>query len=765
MKKRLLNPVVILSVLTIAIICTVWSKVIFHPNTYLLSTGGDAVKNYYTPAWFVDNDKGLHFAGMHYPYGENVVFTDNQPLLSWAMNFIDDNVFSISGYTVGIMNILLFVSLFFCVFFIYKIMRFYVLPPYFAVVAAILIGLMNPQLDRFWGHFALGYAVFIPLVWYLILLLEKHQYQLWRWVFLIAVIILFGFIHIYYVLIGAMFILFHVFILLFKKGRNYKHLLLHAGAGIIPILFISLFMRFTDNISDRPESPFGFFLYKASFQSVFLPMEGTLKNQMTRILHLLPSNLEGYAYVGITGLLFLIVLPFIFIKRLIYKRSFFKSFINLPGGLGTWLASSVLLLLFSMTFPFSWNMEYLLDIITPLKQFRSPGRFAWGFYFVYTISLSVIIYILFKKIQKRNIVVAYIFIAVPLILQITDTYGYFVTTAKRMQKHNAVNPFSPSANTFGDIFSGTDQKRENFDAILFLPSFFQGSEKLYIDRTGGGFQYAMELSYETKLPLVNYMMSRTSFSQTLNNAQIVANPLINNTSGEGVFAAQHLLLAVMDKPLTAGEKYLTEHATKFAQRDGFTFYFLNTAIVKEKGDKIAIAEYAGLKDSLEKYPYSGGEYFSEKPISLFYRNAFDQPVNQNSFLGTGSFESDHEKKVMAEIPVETNEPIWIEISFWAKSGITSMAYPYIDVYFLDEKDKILQAASIAPTLSTDIMNGWVRAAENYEILPSVKKIRISCSDDSPVNFDELLVRHTAYNAYYDVISPEKFMVNNYIIGK
>ena len=292
MKKLLKNPVVILSILTITIICIVWSKVIFHANTYLLSTGGDAVKNYYTPAWFVDNDNGTHFTGMNYPYGEHVVFTDNQPLLSWVMNFIDNNLFSISGYTIGIMNILLFVSLFFCVVFIYKIMRFYALPPYFAVVASILIGLMNPQLDRFWGHFALGYALFIPLIWYLILMLDKYQYQLWRWILIISVIILFGFLHMYYVLIGAMFILFHVFILLFKKKRNFKQILFHIGAAIIPVVFITLFMHFTDKISDRPESPFGFFLYKASFPSVFLPLDGTIRNQFFRIFHLMRRDMH-----------------------------------------------------------------------------------------------------------------------------------------------------------------------------------------------------------------------------------------------------------------------------------------------------------------------------------------------------------------------------------------------------------------------------------------------------------------------------------------
>ena len=765
MKKLLKNPVVILSILTITIICIVWSKVIFHANTYLLSTGGDAVKNYYTPAWFVDNDNGTHFTGMNYPYGEHVVFTDNQPLLSWVMNFIDNNLFSISGYTIGIMNILLFVSLFFCVIFIYKIMCFYALPPYFAVVASILIGLMNPQLDRFWGHFALGYALFIPLIWYLILMLDKYQYQLWRWILIISVIILFGFLHMYYVLIGAMFILFHVFILLFKKKRNFKQILFHIGAAIIPVVFITLFMHFTDKISDRPESPFGFFLYKASFPSVFLPLDGTIRNQFFRIFHLLPFNAEGYAYVGVVGLFFLFIMPFIYIKRLIYKRSFKRSLINFPGDMGSWLISSVLLLLFSMTYPFSWNLEFLLDIITPLKQFRSPGRFAWGFYYIYTISLSVLIYILFKKIQKRNVIIAYIFLALPLVIQFSESYNYFVGTAEKMQKGNKKNPFNSSYNIFTDLFSSSDLKVENFDAILFLPSFFQGSEKLYVDRTVGGFQYAMELSYATKLPLVNYMMSRTSFSQTLNNVQIVSHPYINNYSNDGVFKSQKLLLAVSNKPLNAGEQFLVDHSVEVAKTDQFSFYAFDTKVLKEKGDKIAIWDHSLIQDSLQEYNNNGFTYFSEKPLKLFYRNTFDDQNNGNSFLGKGSLFSDKTIKPMAEIPVQADEPYWIEVSFWAKSDVNSMAYPYIDVYFLNEKDEILRAVSVAPTLSTDICDRWVRASENYEIGPSIKKIRISCSDDSRVNFDELVVRHTAYSAYYDILSPEKFCVNNYIIGK
>jgi len=63
------------------------------------------------------------------------------------------------------------------------------------------------------------------------------------------------------------------------------------------------------------------------------------------------------------------------------------------------------------------------------------------------------------------------------------------------------------------------------------------------------------------------------------------------------------------------------------------------------------------------------------------------------------------------------------------------------------------------------MSGWVRASENFEVVPAVKQIRVVTSDNSKAWYDELLVRHTAFNAYYDVVSDKIFMVNNFSIGK
>lgn len=760
------KSIYLLTIISLLLICGVWSKIVLHPNQYLLNTGGDAFKNYYTPAWYVANDSGAHFSGMNYPYGEHVVFTDDQPIISWALGVINKKITPIENYTVGIINILLLLSLWGGILILYKILKHYNMPDWYAALMALLIGLMTPQLDRFWGHFALAYAIYIPLIWWQIIKVKRSGFKISGLLILSAIILFFGFIHMYYVLIGILFIGFHGVVLFFSGKQFRLPVFKLLASAVVPLLCILTFMHFTDKVNDRPESPYGFFRYKASFQSVFLPSHGTLTNQARKIFHFGQSNPEGYAFVGYTGLLFLFIIIFIYIKRLRFKKSLVPAAIPLPGDLGKFLFSAVLMLLFSMTFPFNLGLQFLLDIITPLKQFRSPGRFAWGFYYVYLVTIAVLILMLYKKIKRRHPVLALLFAFSFVGLLATESFLWFNGTASNMQKSNVENPFNGKNTFFADALLGSNYSSSDFDAIVFLPSFFQGSEKLYIDRTNGNFVEAMEMSYQTKLPLVNYMASRTSFSQTLRTVQLVSHPYINNPDTGGVFNAHRFLIMTKPSKMTAGEQFIIDHATLIAERDVYKFYLFETSELSKKGDDLAIADYRVAKDSLKQYvSTTGSTYWAESPLKVFYHNGFENTPGRNAFEGKGAFVSNKKAVSMAEVPIEAHDTLWVEVSFWAKSDIYSMAYPYINLSYYNSEGSLLRESSVAPTQTTDVMKGWVRASENVELTPDVRLIKISCSNDSPVIFDDLVIRHTAYNAYYDVTSDNNFMVNNFRIGK
>ena len=104
-------PSLILILSGLGVLYVGFGKALTRPNIYVFGKGFDAWKNYFTPAWFVEYDSGFHFSGMNHPFGEHVLFTDNQPLISWILGLINQNLFSISNYTVGILNLLMLFSI------------------------------------------------------------------------------------------------------------------------------------------------------------------------------------------------------------------------------------------------------------------------------------------------------------------------------------------------------------------------------------------------------------------------------------------------------------------------------------------------------------------------------------------------------------------------------------------------------------------------------------------------------------------------------
>jgi len=52
------------------------SYIVLSPGSILLSMEGDAPKNYFTFLYHSLYGDGAWFAGMNYPFGEHIVFTD-----------------------------------------------------------------------------------------------------------------------------------------------------------------------------------------------------------------------------------------------------------------------------------------------------------------------------------------------------------------------------------------------------------------------------------------------------------------------------------------------------------------------------------------------------------------------------------------------------------------------------------------------------------------------------------------------------------------
>lgn len=759
MKKIVSNPVYLLTIVSALIILYFFHPFIFHANEYLLTEGGDAIKNYYTPAWYVAHDHGMHFTGMNYPYGEHVVFTDNQPVISGILNFIDDHLFTVSGRVTGILNCCIFISLLFSIVLIYKILRYYHVPVSFSFFAALLIGFGAPQLERLSGHFALAYTVYIPLIWFMFLKLQKSGFKTFRLLLLCGTIIFFNFIHVYYLFIALLFFTALLIVRLFSKHKTKKEFIASGILISVPVITSLAIMKLTDSVADRTTAPYGFFDYKATFESVFINQNSSLFAWMVKSWGTRLPNFEGYAYVGVVSFIVLCVSFFLIIKRWIFKKKIKKIFFHLPGNLSAFLTASILVLLFSMAIPFSWGLQSLLDIIPFIKQFRSPGRLAWVFYYVFTVYAAIILYLFYKRLQRKNQVAATLIIATALFMQGRETFLYVNKLSLSSKNNRTENPFIEKNNFYARQLESAGVKADNFQALLFFPSFFQGSEKLYIDRTNGDYREALKVAYQTGLPLINQMLSRTSVGQSMSLASLLGHPALEKTIPAG-FNDKPILLISTGKDLVKGEHYLLDNSKEIASAGQLHFYVLSLNSFKNEPDLFK-DYFSAEKDSLTNF----GNYLSLDSNLIFYRNSFEANFSPEPFSGEGSYYFDHHKRTLiAEVPVQTDHTIWVELSYWAKAYHTTTGFPTVKMDLLGSHDELRNEYSVSAKFSTDIIGDWCRGADNFEIVPEVKKIRIFIAEADHVNIDELVLRHTAFDMFYDVEGDSGFIYNNYPVG-
>ena len=69
--------------ITVVFVYIFYSPILISPNHHQFSDKGDAIKNYYTYAYYINNNSdAINFEGLNYPYGEHFLYTDGTPGLS-----------------------------------------------------------------------------------------------------------------------------------------------------------------------------------------------------------------------------------------------------------------------------------------------------------------------------------------------------------------------------------------------------------------------------------------------------------------------------------------------------------------------------------------------------------------------------------------------------------------------------------------------------------------------------------------------------------
>ena len=633
---------VVLCLLMFVSINSKFSALLKTPNTLLFSSGGDGLKNYMTPMLHVKNDHSYnHFDGMNYPYGEHVLFTDNQPLVSNILRFIQNNITDISQHTVGVLNILMLLSLFFSGIILYVFFRRLSLPHWYSLIAAISVAWLSPQIARFCGHYALSYEVILLLLLYFLMRFEDRT---WKWSMAIFSLVLFApMLHFYYFGISAIFLSIYYFIKVIKDKSTFLFYSKHwAIQVIVPFIFLNfIWLKIGNGVTDRPDSPYGFLHYVTVWEGTFFNPGSWFYTFIDTYLIKIRavSEFESINYIGFAGFLFVLVrvISWIFTR----KVTMLEDDSDLPEGnfLRTAFWASVILYLFSTGLPFKIpQLEFLLDYTGPLKQFRGLGRFSWLFFLVVNIIAFYEIYNWGKRIN--NVEFRRIFWLIFLIIAAREGLGNANRVGKPQSLYTSLESIGePKENWIPYLDTA------KYQAILPLPYFHTGAEYLGLDLNGDIFARNLFASYYSGMPSLGVMMSRTSWQQTLGSFPLGkplyrVPPVLNNLPN------QKPLLALVDKNWLQNAEHdytiLLSKGKKLHENAALVLYELPldayAKAIEEK--KQGVMQEANNVMLLRR-----GNLLTKDSIENFVYKTFNENETPVRYQGNGAFLLENDKKI------------------------------------------------------------------------------------------------------------------------
>ena len=82
-------------IFTTVLFFLLFKPVVQHPNSYLFSKSGDALKSYFNFAYYLKYDHGIKHDGINYPYGDHLQYINSHPLYVGVLKFVDQHIYPV----------------------------------------------------------------------------------------------------------------------------------------------------------------------------------------------------------------------------------------------------------------------------------------------------------------------------------------------------------------------------------------------------------------------------------------------------------------------------------------------------------------------------------------------------------------------------------------------------------------------------------------------------------------------------------------------
>ena len=752
-----------------AVGATTWilSYMVTDPGHVIIELGGDCGKNYFTFLYHAIYGHGIWFEGMNYPYGEHIIYADGQPVISGMLQHF-------KGLTIrealAAMNLLISLSYVLAIVFTYKILARFGVQPFIAILFACLINLFAPQVLRIRAHFSLSYLCPVPMLFYWTLM--YHYSSKWKWpVYIFIMGFIMAFIHLY---IGAtlfFWIAFYAagYLILIKTplAARFRHILPMLVVAVTLFVLIKVSIALTDPVKDRPAFPLNTLEYVTHIKDIvsspfsYFWQYIRYKTKFTKF----SEGGEGYTYLGLVAVFAILISAYNGIAKKIRKRPGDEFIISEQGFSPIWLFIATGSLMLAMGIPFIWHMQWLLTYLSIFKQFRAMGRFSWSFYYIATVYAAVVIHVYYRRyLAQHKPLIAYGILL--------GTIGFWSLDVSRYVKN--IREVIAGGVQICDKFFFYDEeikwpqylkqqhyKGSDFQGIMLMPLFFAGSEKLWV---GGDpswpWSIGSRVSLQFHLPVVDVMMSRSSWSITEKQVKTAAGPYADKPMLRDLVSKKPFLLLQYDgTPIDPDQQSLFKASEYLGHHFSCYIYacYPERILANDKKN----ADY--VKTILPHLP-SGDTCIGAK--GDWYIDHFDSKQANERLFGSGAFgEVDKDSLTIATIPIKpTGETRKYEFSCWFLLDDKDYRSPLVNLQSLDSNGKLLSKISAFTKESVDNKGMWFRTSVYFDIEPACRFVRCVLVNDPYPTYkvmDELLLR-PADAVIISKSKDGKVMVNNHL---
>ncbi len=745
---------------------------LLHPGNILLQLGGDGIKNFYSYYYHVMYDKGFHFTGMNYPTGEHIVYADGQAFLSVPLSWLRQYIPFTPVQVITIMHLVIVAGYMLAIVYIGLLLRFFKTSGWFSIVFAVLIVLLSPQVFRIFGHYGLSYFCVIPMLFYWTV---KYHYTGFKryalYIFLLGAIMAFA--HPYFAAVFFIWGVLYMLAYIITRRQAFRNTVIHILPYTVAIISIpallKLVMAFTDHVTDRPAEPFGTLSACTRVMNVLTCRYSALWRVLDEVFKIksISGIEEGLTYIGIPSFTIVTCSAIYVLSRLLKRRKEQLVIVCESVFSPVWLIIAFGALLLAMGIPFVWHMEWLLDYLSVFRQFRSLGRFSWIFYYVVTIYASVVLYHWFRaKTLAGRKGMAWAVLVLCVGLWVFEISGY-VLYASKMQGHTAAFQyewfFSKKEKNWQQFLAANQYEKQDFQAIMLYPYMHIGTEKLWLEGDNlWVFTVGASAASQLHLPIVNVIMSRSSWSQAFENVKMAGGLLAGKSYLNKVSDKPFLLVRIPAKEIKPGAQYLFDASDYIGDFYGAGIYACYPSRIKAQRQAllaslqpIILAMHTG-----DTVVGTGGKYYIEH---------FDTGTSKQTLFNGAATPVKQDYANLPDIDITIapdSETQHYEFSAWALLPSDSYRSVEFSLKVYDSARNQLQEVYARSKEATDFNGMWFRVSAGLILGKNTRHIQCRiCNVPLPsyIALDELMIRP----ANATVISKSadgKVLVNNHLVN-